>query len=79
MRDVYMGLWLEILRKSGYVKEFGVKFEYDQFWPNKKENGKKEKRKKKKPKLDGARRNKWKYLLYDFDENIMWEFEIEKS
>jgi hypothetical protein len=50
MSDVYMGLWLEILRKSGYVKEFGVKFEYDQFWPNKKENGKKEKRKKKKEK-----------------------------
>jgi len=40
---------------------------------------KKEKEEKKKPKHDGARRNKWKYLLYDFDENIIWEFEIEKS
>jgi hypothetical protein len=37
MRDAYMGLWLEILRKSGYLMEFGVEFEYDQFWPNKKE------------------------------------------
>jgi hypothetical protein len=45
MRDAYMGLWLEILRKSGYLMEFGVEFEYDQFWPNKKEKGKKEKRK----------------------------------
>jgi len=40
---------------------------------------KKEKEEKKNPKHDGARRNKWKYLLYDFDENIIWEFEIEKS
>lgn len=30
-------------------------------------------------KRDGDRRNKRKHYLYDFNENILWIFEIKKS
>jgi len=35
---VYMGLWLDILRKSSYLMDICVEFEYDQFWPNQLKN-----------------------------------------
>jgi len=31
MCDVYMGSWLESLRKNSYVMEFCVEFDYDHF------------------------------------------------
>jgi len=70
MCDVYMGSWLESLRKNGYVMSFVLNLSMITFSQIKYI--------KKKLKHDAARQNKKKFL-YNFNENILWDLKSKEA